>query len=129
MVTSNIATDPDITNRARGTIVDIILNPQKPPLEDVSIVELKHLPQQVLVKLNHTRVTRLGGLDDGVIPDSPTKSSMQIARFTDYRSQGQMIPCVIIDIVSPHRKTLIVRYIHRSTKELWMGDDQVATGV
>jgi hypothetical protein len=120
MVTSNIATDLDITNGARGTVVDIILNPEEPPLGDASIVQLKHLPQCVLVKLNRTRATRLDALDDGVIPIFPAKSSMQILLdrktktitrfqypitaaycFTDYRSQGQTIPHVIVDIASP----------------------------
>ena len=120
MVTSNIATDLDITNGARGTIVDIMLNSEEPALEDGPIVTLKYLPQCVLVKLGHTRAARLDGLDDGVIPIFPAKSSMQIVRerktktvtrlqypitaaycFTDYRSQGQTIPRVIIDIASP----------------------------
>ena len=100
--------------------MDIILNPEEPPLGDVSIVELKHLPQCVLVKLNRTRATRLAGLDDGVIPIFPAKSSMQIVlerktktiarlqypitaaySFTDYRSQGQTIPRVMVNIASP----------------------------
>jgi len=120
MVTSNIATDLDITNGARGTIVDVILNSEEPPVGDSSIVTLKHLPQCVLVKLNRTRAARLDGLDDGVIPLFPAKSSMQITlakkaktvtrfqypitaaySFTDYRSQGQTIPRVIVDIASP----------------------------
>ena len=120
MVTSNIATDLDITNGARGIIVDVILNPEEPPLEDGSIITLKYLPQCVLVKLSRTRAARLDGLDDGVIPIFPAKSSMQVTLerktktitrfqypitaaycFTDYRSQGQTIPRVIIDIASP----------------------------
>jgi len=120
MVTSNIATDLDITNGARGVITDIVLDPDEPPLEGDSITTLKHLPRCVLVKLNRTRAARLDGLDDGVIPIFPAKSSMQItlgrktktvARlqypitaaycFTDYRSQGQTIPRVIVDIASP----------------------------
>ena len=64
VVTSNIATDLDITNGARGAIVDIILNPEEPPLGDVSTVELKDLPQCALVKLNRAGATRLAGLDD-----------------------------------------------------------------
>jgi len=120
MVTSNIATDLDITNGARGVITDIILDPDEPPLEDGSIVTLRHLPRCVLVKLNRTRAARLEGLDDGVIPIFPAKSSMQITLgrkaktvtrlqypitaafcFTDYCSQGQTIPRVIVDIASP----------------------------
>ena len=120
MVTSNIATDLDITNGARGTIVDIILDPEEPPLGGSAVHTLKHLPQCVLVKLNRTRAARLDGLEEGVVPIFPAKSSMQIlverktrtvARsqypitaaycFTDYRSQGQTIPHVIVDIASP----------------------------
>jgi len=120
MVTSNIATDLDITNGARGSVVDIILSAEEPPLGDVCVVELKHLPQCVLVKLNRTRAARLDTLDDGVIPIFPAKSSMQITLkrktktvtrfqypitaaycFTDYRSQGQTIPRIIVDIASP----------------------------
>jgi len=120
MVTSNIATDLDITNGARGVITDIVLDPDEPPLEDCSIVTLKHPPRCVLVKLNRTCAARLDGLGDGVIPIFPTKSSMQITLerktktvtrlqypitaaycFTDYRSQGQTIPHVIVDIASP----------------------------
>ena len=120
MVTSNIATNLNITNGARGTITGIILNSKEPPLQDGSVVVLKHLPQCILVKLSRTCATRLDGLNDGVIPIFPAKSSMQIVLekktktvtrlqypvtaaycFTDYRSQGQTIPCVIIDIASP----------------------------
>ena len=120
MVTTNIATDLDITNGARGTIVDVFLNPEEFPLEDSAIISLKLLLQRVLVKLNRTRAARLNGLDDGVIPIFPAKCSMEITLekttkmvprwqspvtvaycFTDYRSQGQTIPRVIVDIASP----------------------------
>jgi len=66
------------------------------------------------------RATRLDGLDDGVVPIFLVKSSMQITLgkkvktvthfqypimaaycFTDYHSQGQTIPRVIVDIASP----------------------------
>ena len=57
MVTSNIATDLDITNGARGTVVDIVLNPEEPPLGDSSIIALKHLPQCVGQAKPHMRNT------------------------------------------------------------------------
>ena len=50
MVTSNIEIDLDITNGARGTVVDIVLNPEEPLLGDSTIVILKYLPQSMLVK-------------------------------------------------------------------------------
>ena len=51
MVTANIETDLDVTNGARGEIVDIILHPDEPPLGDDSIVTLKYLPSYILVKM------------------------------------------------------------------------------
>ena len=44
MVTQNVEMDLDITNGARGTIVDIILHPDKPPLPNTNVVELEHPP-------------------------------------------------------------------------------------
>ncbi|KAG1739555.1 hypothetical protein EDB19DRAFT_1635769 [Suillus lakei] len=44
MVTQNIETDLDITNGARGTIVKIVLHPDKPVIDNKSLVTLKYLP-------------------------------------------------------------------------------------
>ncbi len=125
MVTTNIQTDLDLANGARGEIVDIVLHPDEPPVGDMSIVHLHHMPAYVLVKMNRTRASTLDELDAGVIPVEPMKSSMQIMlsrttgkplrrtvhrrqfpmtpayAFTDYRSQGQTIPYVLVDIKSP----------------------------
>jgi hypothetical protein len=68
MVTSNIKTDLNATNRAHGEIVDIILHPDKLTLEDRPVVKLKHLPSYVLVKLTCTQASQLEGLDEGIIP-------------------------------------------------------------
>ena len=40
MVTDNIETDLDITNGARGKIVDIILHPDEPPIGDLPVIKL-----------------------------------------------------------------------------------------
>ena len=125
MVTNNIETDLDITNGSRGEIVDIILHPDEPPLPDGPIVQLQKLPICILVKLTRTRTSRLEGLPDSVIPVEPLVSYMEIEiptsdgskkrrniqrrqypvvpayAFTDYRSQGQTIPYVIVDIATP----------------------------
>ena len=120
MVTNNLQTDLDITNGARGIITNIILNHNEPPLEGGSTVRLKFLPECVLVKLSCTRAATLPHLEGGVIPIQRVSSSMQIrmdgkARtvtrtqfpitradsFTDYRTQGQTIPYVVIDIAPP----------------------------
>ncbi len=62
MVTSNLATDLDITNGARGAIHKIILHPDEPSLPDSPLVKLTYLPSYILVKLNRTRATQLSGL-------------------------------------------------------------------
>ena len=125
LVTTNIETDLDITNGARGEIVDIILHPDKPPVGQDPIVNLKHMPAYVLIKLMRTRASRLDGLEYSVIPVELLTSTIEINvagpdgikhrrtvrhkqlpitpgyAFTDYRSQGQTIPYVIVDIASP----------------------------
>lgn len=116
-----------MANGARGTIVDIVLSTVEEPSipEASSVVELKHLPLYILVKLDRTRVSQLEGLDEQVIPIQPRQQTLRILvqqkngepvlcsvwrqqypftlayAFTDYRSQGQTIVPVIIDIATP----------------------------
>ena len=126
MVTQNVVTDLDITNGARGTIVDIWLHPDEPPICDLQpTIELKYLPPCVLVKLDHTCTSQLTGLEERVIPVEPAMQSYRIScqgsegnaitrtvrrrqfpmtaayAFTDYRSQGQTLPTMIVDITTP----------------------------
>ena len=114
MVTNNIETDLDITNGARGEIIDIILHPDEPPIDTKeAVVRLFFLPAY-LVELSQTRVTWLEGLGDLVVPVEPAVTNYRIIvpitgkmiqrtvrrrqfsltaayAFTDYRSQGQTI--------------------------------------
>jgi hypothetical protein len=130
MVTENVETDLDITNGARGEIAGIVLHPDEPPLGDESVVTLKHLPIYILVKLSRTCATQLEGLDENIIPVEMATRTFQIKVrgnggqystrtvrrrqfpmtaaycFTDYRSQGQTIPYVIVDIATPPTGTL-----------------------
>ncbi|KAJ6506037.1 hypothetical protein DFH09DRAFT_1101547 [Mycena vulgaris] len=109
MVTSNLETDLDLTNGAR---VDIILDPDEPPVGNEPI-------------LTRTRASRLAGLEKMVIPIEPTKTTYHMKfnlrsgkmmqktiqrvqfpvtgayAFTDYRSQGQTLPYVYVDIGTP----------------------------
>ncbi len=85
---------------------------------------MKYLPSYLLVKLTRTRATKLEGLDDCVLPIEPGTTAYRIKimvggkmvqrtvkrkqypltaayGFTDYRSQGQTIPYVIVDIAIP----------------------------
>lgn len=126
LVTDNIETDLDVTNGARGEIVDIILHPDEPPISDSDpVVYLQYVPAYILVKLSRTRASRLAGLEDAVIPVEVATTSMKISirvrggktvtrtvrrrqypitaayAFTDYRSQGQTLPYVVVDIAKP----------------------------
>ena len=137
MVTMNIDTDLDIVNGPHGEIVDIVLDPNEPPLSQDPVVHLKHLPLYILVKCKRTRAPRLNGLEEGVIPVQVAKQSVQIPvmtangalenrrvtrkqfpitgsyAFTDYRAQGQTIPYVLVDLASPPsgRLTLFNLYV------------------
>jgi ATP-dependent exoDNAse (exonuclease V) alpha subunit len=124
MVTTNIDTDLDLTNGARGEIMDIVLHRNEPPLPQDPVVQLAHPPAYILVKLKRTRAPQLDGLDEGVIPiqlstqhthisytmdgqihkQNVTRQQYPITgsyAFTDYRSQGQTIPYVLVDIATP----------------------------
>jgi len=129
MVTQNVETDLDITNSAHGTIVDIILDKDEPPLPDKNIMNLVHLPSYILVQLNRTHVTQLEGLPLCIIPVIPMSKSFTITMmvdgkpqnrtikhcqfpmtaayaFTDYQSQGQTISYVLVNIALPPTRGL-----------------------
>ena len=122
MVTSNIFTDLDVANGVRGEIVAIVLNEQdeEQRMKDMSSVHLHHPPRYVLVKLNRTKVPSLEGLPPNVIPIAPITKTFTTNKddtkltvyrtqlpltpayaFTDYRSQGQTLEPVIVDIGRP----------------------------
>ncbi|QRV77239.1 ATP-dependent DNA helicase PIF1 [Ceratobasidium sp. AG-Ba] len=130
MVTTNINTDIDITNGARGEIVGIKLDAHEPPFSPTEPrITLKCAPVYILVWLNRTRVGRLLGLEPGVVPIAPVSRSYSmkvpvlqadgqvklISRnikrwqfpiapayaFTDYKAQGQTLECAIVDIAEP----------------------------
>jgi len=108
----------------------IVLYPDEPPFGDEPVVHLKYMPSYTLVKLLRTRATTLEGLDTSVIPIEPATTSYRIKihqrdgklaqknvrrcqrpmtaayAFTNYRSHGQTIPYVIVDIGSPPTGTL-----------------------
>lgn len=147
MVTTNLETDLDIANGARGIISGIVRNPAEPPLGDGDVVELKYMPAYILVKLDHTRATGLAGLEDQVIPIKPLSRTFEIRTrvnremqtrrevrqqfpmtaayaFTDYRAQGQTILYVTVDIRTPPRGGLLLFNLYvalsRSTGRAWV---------
>ncbi|KIM63640.1 hypothetical protein SCLCIDRAFT_734374 [Scleroderma citrinum Foug A] len=91
-------------------------------------MELQHLPLYILVELQQTWATQLTGLEECVIPIEPRTQTFQVKceqsngqqvtktvkrrqfpmtaayAFTDYCSQGQTIPYILIDIATPPRR-------------------------
>ena len=132
MVTQNVKTDLDITNGARGTIVGVILHPDELTFTKGTsqYTELQRLPLYILVELQRTRVTQLTGLEECIIPVEPRTQTFRVKceqsngqqvtktvkrrqfpmtaayAFTDYRSQGQTIPYVLVDIATPPTRGL-----------------------
>ncbi|CEL58884.1 hypothetical protein RSOLAG1IB_12210 [Rhizoctonia solani AG-1 IB] len=122
MVTYNIETELDIANGARGTVVRIITGSANESDGGTGhIQDLSYPPICVLVKLWRTKAQKLPGLDEGVVPIVPIRTQfslklpkskeLNISRqqlpltpayaFTDYRSQGQTIPYIIMDLATP----------------------------
>jgi ATP-dependent exoDNAse (exonuclease V) alpha subunit len=124
MVTFNIDTDLDLANGSRGVVVDIILDENEGHVDAASgTVVLRKPPAYILVKLDRTKAKRLAGLEEGVIPLIPSERTFDIVvgrrepkkmrvkrrqypitpayAFTDYKSQGQTIPYIIVDIARP----------------------------
>ena len=80
LVMDNIETDLDVTNGARGKIVNIILHPDEPPIdENEPVVYLQYIPAYIFIKLSHTRASRLEGLEDVVILVEAASTSMKIS--------------------------------------------------
>jgi hypothetical protein len=88
--------------------------------DDKHVVQLQYPPRYVLVRLDRTKVPLLQGLEENVIPVIPVTKTFIISKdgikktvhrtqlplslayaFTDYRSQGQTLDPVIVDIGPP----------------------------
>lgn len=120
MVLLNIATDADLANGTRGTIVDIILNTnESTPDSNERKVRLQYPPAVILFRPLYGQHQKIRGLPDGVLPIFPTHKKFtlnddekcSISReqyaltpayaFTDYKSQGQTIESFIVDLARP----------------------------
>jgi len=134
MVLLNVATEADIVNSTWGEIQDIILDEREElsaPNED-GIIKLKYLPAMLLFKPDRTTKLTFPGLPPGIIPLTPslakfskterTGKKVRVKRrqyamtagyaFTDYKSQGQTIEYVIIDIGKPPTGSLSPFSVH-----------------
>lgn len=123
MVVLNIATEADVANGTRGEIQHIILDERAEPLtpDEDGFVTLKYPPALLLFKPEKRTRLMFPGLPPGVIPLTPSVAPFTVTRktgekvkitrsqfamtagyaFTDYKSQGQTIEYVIVDIGKP----------------------------
>ena len=122
MVTFNVRTELDVANGVRGVIEAIMMDEreEQSALKENSTIHLQHPPRYVLMKLHRTKQPPLEGLTQNVIPITPVTKSFSTNKdgrkltvnrtqlpltaayaFTDYRSQGQTLEPVIIDIGRP----------------------------
>ncbi|OJA12708.1 hypothetical protein AZE42_02890 [Rhizopogon vesiculosus] len=121
MVTFNVKTGLDIANSSCGEITKIVLDERETGFTlTVPIVELAYPPAYILVKMNRTKAVQLAGLEKNVLSLVSLGSTFTITHgkgqksikrkqlpitaaysFTDYRSQGQTIANLIIDIGTP----------------------------
>lgn len=117
MILDNIATEIDLANGSRGVIIDIILDPN----EDITSqttdpIILRYPPSVILFAPFGNRQIQLPGLSQGVVPLFPSCKKFKLGRnpgitvdrrqlsltpayaFTDFKSQGQTIENVIVDL-------------------------------
>lgn len=122
MVMFNIHTDLDVANGVWGEIVEIMLDEHDEHLEtkEMCTIYLQHSPRYVLVKLAWMKVPVFEDLEQNVMPIAPITKTFSTNKdgkkitinwtqilltpayaFTDYRSQGQTIDPVIVNIGWP----------------------------
>ena len=125
VVTQNINTDLDITNGAQRWNCWHDTSSRQTSSLHWTHHQTKIFTGYILVKVERTRATKLEGLNKGIIPIKPASYNIHISiqtkghkyitcsvtqwqfsmtaayAFTDYWSQGQIIPVVMIDVAKP----------------------------
>ena len=124
-LTTNLAVELGLTNGSEGTIEKIIFNEKEEfPLGEASeIVQLKHMPKCVLLRLDNAKCS-LPGLPEKIIPVVPVEKTFKYGRringryvswtirrlqlplvssncITSYKSQGKDISPIIVDLCPP----------------------------
>jgi hypothetical protein len=128
MVLLNVATEADIANGTRGEIQYILLDEREElSAPEDGIIRLKYPPAMLLFKPDRTTKLTFPDLPPGIIPLTPSVAKfstrgrsgkkVRVERrqyamtagyaFTDYKSQGQTIEYVIIDIGKPPTGSLL----------------------
>ena len=117
MILQNIATDVNLANGSRGIITDIILDPKENvPTRRDSPIRLSYPPIALLFSPYYQRDVKLAGLPQGTVPLYPSEKTFRLGgkegvtikriqfaltaayAFTDFKSQGQTIEHVIVDL-------------------------------
>ena len=122
MVVLNIATEADVANGTRGTVEGFVLDPRENSTtpDDEGCIHLQYPPPVIYFKPEMQTTTVFEGVPEGIIPISPSmvrfnvdvegaKVKMERRQlaivpgyaFTDYKSQGQTMEYVIVDISKP----------------------------
>ena len=123
MVLLNLATEADIANGTRGKIQNIILNEREQisGADEDGSIKLKYPPAMIVFKPDKGMKLIFKGLPPGLIPLTPSLAKFSVTSrtgkifkivrrqyamtagyaFTDYKSQGQTIEYVIINIGKP----------------------------
>ncbi|KAJ3562055.1 hypothetical protein NP233_g9813 [Leucocoprinus birnbaumii] len=124
MVLLNISIEADLANGTKGIIEDIVLDPREPDdleLDEKGRIILQYPPSLVKFRPDNPPTIQFAGLGNGLIPISPSQKNFsaqfdtglkfniqrkqlaltQAYAFTDYKSQGQTLPAVIVDLAPP----------------------------
>lgn len=120
--TMNLAVNAELANGTQGIIEKIYLDSREPPIpEEVCENNLHYPPSLLLFRPDRTTIQQLPGLSAGIIPIQLAECSIQLIdvsgakatihrrqlsitggyAFTDYKSQGQTLVPVIVDIAKP----------------------------
>jgi PIF1-like helicase len=122
MVVLNIATEADLANGTRGTVQGFVLDPREEHTlpDEKGHIHLRYPPPVIYFKPDIKTNIVFEGIPEGIIPISPSKSGFSVVidgekvkversqlavvpayAFTDYKSQGQTMEYVIVDISRP----------------------------
>ena len=140
MVMMNISTETDLANSLRGVVEDLILDPrEKIDVNHGTTIQLQYPPAAILFKPLFSRKHKFPGLPEGTVWIFPTKkkfklggrSGVHIKReqfaltpayaFTNFKSKGQTIESVIVDLAKPPSRALtgFHAYISLSRSHGW----------
>ena len=120
MILANISTDSDLANGSRGIIENILLDPREEVQElSTRTIYLQYPPAAIIFRPFFSRNKQLPGFANGCVPILPTQKTFKLGgktgsvihrlqypitpayAFTDFKSQGQTIESVIVDLAKP----------------------------